>query len=115
MRTHNVFYQYKKITRNYPKYKNSAAVGFLLGAQERVRTSRGKRAISVRATEVLLHRHKHKCRHTLLIGVLILSAGYMKMSRNHANVKCLALYTLENLKRYIKNLEFKVFLIKPGR
>ena len=33
----------------------SAAVGFLLGTQERVRNSRGKRAISVRATEVLLY------------------------------------------------------------
>ena len=31
-----------------------AAMGFLLGAQERVRNSRGIRAISVRATEVLL-------------------------------------------------------------
>ena len=38
---------------NYPK---SAAKGFLLGTQERVRNSRGKRAISVRATEVLLHK-----------------------------------------------------------
>ena len=28
---------------------------FLLGTQERVRNSRGKRAISVRATEVLLY------------------------------------------------------------
>ena len=33
----------------------SAAVGFLLGTQEQVRNSRDKRAISVRATEVLLH------------------------------------------------------------
>ena len=41
----------KKITLNYPK---SAAMGFFPGTQERVRNSRGKRAISVRATEVLL-------------------------------------------------------------
>ena len=40
-----------KITLNYPK---SAAKGFFLRTQERVRNSRGKRAISVRATEVLL-------------------------------------------------------------
>ena len=33
----------------------SAAVGFLLGTQDRVRNRRGKRAISVRATEVLLY------------------------------------------------------------
>ena len=32
----------------------SAAVGVFQGTQERVRNSRGKRAISVRATEVLL-------------------------------------------------------------
>ena len=41
-----------KITLNYPK---SADNVFFLGTQERVRNSRGKRAISVRATEVLLY------------------------------------------------------------
>ena len=38
--------QYEK--ENHPK---SAAMGFFQGTQERVRNSRGKRAISVRATE----------------------------------------------------------------
>ena len=33
----------------------SAAMGFFLGTQERVRNSRGKRAISVQATEGLLY------------------------------------------------------------
>ena len=43
----------KKTTLNYPK---SAAKGFFsLGTQERVRNSRGKRDISVRATKVLLY------------------------------------------------------------
>ena len=42
----------KKISLNYPK---SAAMGFSLGTQRRVRNSRGKRAISVRATEGLLY------------------------------------------------------------
>ena len=42
----------EKNTLNYPK---SATVGFFLGTQERVRNSRGGRAISVRATEVLLY------------------------------------------------------------
>ena len=37
---------------NYP---TSAAVGFLQGTQDRVRNNRGRRAISVRATEVLLY------------------------------------------------------------
>ena len=41
----------KKITLNYLL---SAAKGFFLGTQDRVRNSRGKRAISVRAIEVLL-------------------------------------------------------------
>ena len=36
------------ITLNYPK---SAAMGFFPGTQEQVRNRRGKRAISVRATE----------------------------------------------------------------
>ena len=33
----------------------SEAMGFLLGTQERVRKSRGKWAVGVRATEVLLY------------------------------------------------------------
>ena len=53
MSTHNIlfFNMKKKNTRNYPK---SAAKGYFQGTQERVQKSRGKRAISVRATEVLL-------------------------------------------------------------
>ena len=42
----------KNITLNHPK---SAAMGFCLGIQGRVRNSRGTRAIRVRATEVLLY------------------------------------------------------------
>ena len=42
----------RKITLNYP---TDAALGFFQGTQERIRTSRGKRAISVRAIEVLLY------------------------------------------------------------
>ena len=50
MSTHNYHNQYiKKITRSYSKY-NVCNNGILLGTQERVRNSRGKRAISVRAT-----------------------------------------------------------------
>ena len=41
----------KRIALSYP---GSAAMGFFQGTQERVRNSRGKRAISVRATEGLL-------------------------------------------------------------
>ena len=41
----------KKTTLNYPK---SESMGFFQGTQEPVRKSRGKRVISVRATEGLL-------------------------------------------------------------
>ena len=41
----------KKIIQNFPK---SAAMGFFQGTQEQIRNSRGKRAISARATEGLL-------------------------------------------------------------
>ena len=41
-----------KITQDYPK---SVAIRFLPGTQGRVRNSRGKRTISVRATEVPLY------------------------------------------------------------
>ena len=33
----------------------SAALGFMLGSQEHVRNNRGKRAVSIRATEDLLY------------------------------------------------------------
>ena len=42
----------KKFTINYPK---SAAMGFFQGTQEGILNSRGKGAISVRATEDLLY------------------------------------------------------------
>ena len=49
---YTIFNIKRKIDRNYHK---SAATGIFLGTQARVRNSRGKRAISVRATEVLLY------------------------------------------------------------
>ena len=55
MSTHNIpfFNMTKKNNLNYPK---SAAIRiFFQGTQERVRKSRGKRATSVRAIEVLLY------------------------------------------------------------
>ena len=50
MSKHNIPFstQKKKITLNYPK---SLGIGFFQGTEERVRKSRGKRAISVRATK----------------------------------------------------------------
>ena len=49
---YTIFNMNKKDTINYPK---SAAMGFFFqGTQVRVQNSRGKRAISVRAIEVLL-------------------------------------------------------------
>ena len=49
---YTIFSMNKKNILNYPK---SAAIGFFQGTQERVRNSRGIRAISVRATEVVLY------------------------------------------------------------
>ena len=50
---YTIFNIKKKITLNYPK---SAAMDFCSkGLKKRVRNNRGKRAISVRATEVLLY------------------------------------------------------------
>ena len=50
---YTIFSIKKKISLNYPKY---AATGFFFqGNQEQVRNSHGKRAISVRAIEVLLY------------------------------------------------------------
>ena len=50
--TQYTIFNIEKIILSYPK---SAAVGFFQGTQERVRDSSGKRAISVRVTEVLLY------------------------------------------------------------
>ena len=56
---YTIFNIEKKITL---KFRKSAAMGFLCqGTQERVRNSRGKRAISVRANEVLLYKENWKC------------------------------------------------------
>ena len=49
---YTIFSIKKKITRHFLK---SAATGLFPGTQERVRNSRGKRAISVRAIEVQLY------------------------------------------------------------
>ena len=49
---YSIFNKIKKNILNYPK---SAALRFFRGTRERVRNSRGKRAISVRAAEVLLY------------------------------------------------------------
>ena len=48
---YTIFNIERKIAQNYSK---SAAVGFFQGTHERVQNSGGKRAIIVRATEVLL-------------------------------------------------------------
>ena len=48
---YTIFNMNKKNTLNYPKY---AAMGFFLRTQKGVRNNRDKRAISVRAIEVLL-------------------------------------------------------------
>ena len=59
MSTHNIpfFNVEKKITLNYSK---SADMGFFsLGTQEQLQNSRGKRAISVRATEGILYNFAH--------------------------------------------------------
>ena len=58
MSTHNIpFFEHikKKITLNFP---NLQPRDYFQGTQERVRNSRGKLAISVRATEVLLKLQK---------------------------------------------------------
>ena len=58
MTTHNIPCHYKKkITQSYPNIHviMFAAMGFFPGTQERVRNSRGKRASSARANEVLLY------------------------------------------------------------
>ena len=71
MSTHNIPFSIKKkrkITLSYPK---SAAKGFFLGTQERVRNSCGKRAISVRAIEVLLY---------YVIFVISLTLSYLDRS-----------------------------------
>ena len=48
---YTIFNIKKKMTLNYPI---SAVIGFFRWTQERARNSRGKRAIGVRVTEVLL-------------------------------------------------------------
>ena len=52
---HTIIVIKQNTTRNYPKYSDVCNYGmFFKGSPERVRNSRGKRAISVQATDVLL-------------------------------------------------------------
>ena len=68
---HAIFNLKKKITLNYPKYNNVCSYGtFSLGTQERVRKGRGKRAIGVRATEVLLYFLKQVVNERIVKNVL---------------------------------------------
>ena len=55
MSTHNIPFSIKK-RKLHLIIPNLQTRDFFLGTQERVRNSRGKRAISVRATEVLLYK-----------------------------------------------------------
>ena len=55
MKTHNIPFSIQK-KKNYTKLSQICRQGFVfLGTEERVRNNRGKRAISVRAIEVLLY------------------------------------------------------------
>ena len=57
MKTHNVPFSIKKKKKITLNYLKPAAKGFFfLGTQERVQNSHGRRAISVRAIEVLLYK-----------------------------------------------------------
>ena len=57
---HTIINLKKKITLKYPKFNTVCSYGiFSLGTQERVRNSRGKRGIGVRAIEVPLYFPKH--------------------------------------------------------
>ena len=52
----------KLLTQSYPKYDNVCSYGIFVRDSRtslRVQNSYGKRAISVRATEVLLYSHQH--------------------------------------------------------
>ena len=57
---HNIIQYRKENHPNYSKYNHECLQlwDFFLGIQERVRNSRGKRAIGVRAIEVLLYLKK---------------------------------------------------------
>ena len=57
---YTIFNILKKITL---KYSKSASMGFFPVTQRRVRNSRGKRAISVRAIEVLMYIFEEHCDH----------------------------------------------------
>ena len=87
MTTHNIPLSIfiKKFTLNYLK---SAAMGFFQGTQERVRNSRGKQAISVRATEVLLYIFHfifliHKYSFKITLSLSLMSRASRKYTYEH--------------------------------
>ena len=75
MSTHNIPFSIQTKEKNHTKLSQICNQGFFfLGIQERVRKSRGKRAISIRATEVLLYLHSNY-RH-LTLKLLISQSNY---------------------------------------
>ena len=51
----SLIYHFSFLSPSLSEQPKSGAIGFFLGTQEPVRNSRGKRAIGVRAIEVLLY------------------------------------------------------------
>ena len=83
---YTIFIIKQKIT---PYYSKSAATGFFLGTQERVRNSRGKRVISVRATEVLLY-------FVHVIKGFIVNLDDNKLHEPHLGLRCLQIQRQSN-------------------
>ena len=89
-----IIYIKKKISLNNPKYNNVCSYGILfLRTQERVRNSRGKLAISVRATEVLLYFVYHlgtirTNRHYIMPYVRPFKDNYSLQYRTHPQSYC---------------------------
>ena len=91
--THNIPFlnMRKKIILNYSK---SVAMGFFQGNQERVRNSRGKRAISVRAIEVLLYFYYYfmDLHHTWVYGWADTLSNLILIRPEWPTFNCLVIY-----------------------
>ena len=108
---YTIFNMKTKITLNYPK---PAAMRFFQGTQERVRNSRGKRAISVRATEALLYNFSQNFSGRFINVTSVKGRIANTLDTAYAMTKWAGEAFSDILRREMGRFGVKVIIMEPG-